>query len=109
MVLRRALPEDTVLVVQASRVHSFARSAPAEGSHLCLKLWDATDGGVGARVYVALDRPAGVLAQKLLPWGHEHRVRVRLRWREAGGAPALAGHWVVESLEDGGPVLTLVP
>jgi hypothetical protein len=109
LVLRRALPEDTEVVAQASRVHSFARSAPSDGSHVCLKLVDASDGGVAVRVYAPLDRPTGVLAQKLLPWGREHRVRVRLRWREGGGATALSGHWVVESLEDAGAVLSLVP
>jgi hypothetical protein len=108
-VLRRALPEDTEVLVQASRVHSFARLAPSDGSHVCLKLVDASDGAVAVRVYAPLDRPTGVLAQKLLPWGREHRVRVRLQWREGGGASALSGHWVVESLEDAGAVLSLVP
>jgi hypothetical protein len=109
MVLRRALPEDTEVEVQASRVHSFARSVPGEQTHLCLKLTDVSDGTVAVRVYAPLDRPAGALAQKLLPWGREHRVRVRLRWSEGGGAAALSGHWVVERLEDAGAVLSLVP
>jgi hypothetical protein len=91
---------ETTVVVQATRAHSFERSAPANEGFFCLKLTDATDATVTTRAYAPIRGEIGTRAQSMLPWGRAQRVVVRLRWEKATPGDALAGYWQVVSLED---------
>ncbi|MFN0130389.1 MAG: hypothetical protein ACKV19_27320 [Verrucomicrobiales bacterium] len=97
------------IVVRASRTHDFARSAPPEETHLCLKLTDPDQTAPGLRAYVLRSGDSGSLADSLLPWGRERRVHVRLRWEAPNPAQGRAGHWLLVELADAEPTLTAAP
>lgn len=97
------------MIVRASRTHDFARSAPPEETHVCLKLTDPDQTAAGVRAYVLRSSDSGSMADSLLPWGRERRVHVRIRWEAPNPAQGRAGHWLVVELANAEPALTATP
>ena len=97
-----------MVVVRATRAHSFARSAPPDASFLCVKLTDEIDASVTTRAYLPASLPATGSTAGVLTWGRDQRVAVRLRWMEPDEATGVAGHWRVTTLDDAAPSLSSV-
>jgi hypothetical protein len=61
---------------------------------------------VSTRAYLPLPLQATASARAALPWGHDLRVAVSLRWQEGDPATGVTGHWQVVTFEDAAPSLS---